>query len=289
MYNIIMNVIVNFAPTGIIPTKEMSPHIPVSINEIVEDVHEAYEIGITMVHLHARDEKGKPTYKGEIYRDIIEQIRKFASDLVICVSLSSRTFTEFEKRSEPLKLDGYHKPDMGSLTLSSLNFNQQESINPPALIHSLAQEMKHRGILPELEAFDTGMINYAKYLIKKGLIVPPHYFNLILGNIACAQTDLLHVGVMINDLPPDSYWSLGGVGYAQLRVNSLSIVYGGGVRVGLEDNIWLDKERIRLARNADLLQRIHRVVDLHDRKIMKPGELRGLLNLQPGDGSYGRA
>jgi len=283
-----MNLIVNFAPTGIIPTKEMNPHVPINIDEIVEDVHEAYEIGITMVHLHARDEQGMPTHRGEVYRDIIEKIRRFAKDLIICVSLSGRVFAEFKKRSEPLQLDGSLKPDMGSLTLSSLNFNRQESVNPPSLIHSLAQEMKDRGILPELEAFDTGMINYAKYLIKKGLIEPPHYFNLILGNIACAQTDLLHVGIMINDLPPDSYWSLGGVGNAQLSVNSLSIVYGGGIRVGLEDNIWLDNERTRPARNIDLLHRIHRVADLHDRKIMTPGELRGLLNLQPGNGSYGR-
>jgi 3-keto-5-aminohexanoate cleavage enzyme len=289
-YNIVVNIIVNFAPTGMIPTKGMTPHVPISVNEIVEDVHEACEIGITMVHLHARDQRtGDPTYKGEVYRDIIEKIRKFAGDLVVCVSLSGRMFIEFEKRSEPLHLDGCSKPDMGSLTLSSLNFNRQESINPPELIHSLAKEMKHRGILPELEAFDTGMINYAKYLEKKGLIEPPHYFNLILGNIACAQADLLHAGLMINDLPSDSYWSLGGVGNTQLTVNSLSIAYGGGVRIGLEDNIWFDQERDVLARNADLLRRIHTMAELHERKIMTSRELRGLLNLQSGDGSYGRA
>ena len=89
-----MNIIVNFTPTGIIPTKRMTPHAPVSVNEIVEDVHEAYEIGITMVHLHARDEKtGEPTHKGEIYREIIEKIRKFSRDLVVCVSLSGRSMT----------------------------------------------------------------------------------------------------------------------------------------------------------------------------------------------------
>jgi 3-keto-5-aminohexanoate cleavage enzyme len=285
-----MNIIVNFTPTGIIPTKRMTPHAPVSVNEIVEDVHEAYEIGITMVHLHARDEKtGEPTHKGEIYREIIEKIRKFSSDLVVCVSLSGRSMTELEKRLEPLQLDGDVKPDMGSLTLSSLNFNRQESINSPELIHSLAREMKSRGILPELEAFDTGMINYAKYLKKKGLIEPPHYFNLILGNIACAQADLLHVGVLINDLPPNSYWSLGGVGFSQFTANALSVLFGGGVRIGLEDNIWFDKNRTKLARNADLLRRIHLLAEFHERKIMFPREFRGLLNLQPGDGFYGRA
>ncbi len=289
-YNRVMNLIINFAPTGMLPTKALNPHVPISVSEIVEDVHEACEIGITMVHLHARDDRtGNPTYRAEVYRDIIEKIRKFARDLVVCVSLSGRIFTEFEKRSEPLQLDGFSKPDMGSLTLSSLNFNHQESINPPALINELAGEMKQRGIVPELEAFDAGMINYAKYLEKKKLLEPPHYFNLILGNIACAQADLLHAGLMINDLPPGSYWSLGGVGNAQLIVNSLSVIYGGGVRIGLEDNVWFDRDRKILARNADLLRRIHTIADVHERKIMTPLELRSLLNLQPGDGLYGRA
>lgn len=284
-----MNLIVNFTPTGMIPTKEMTPHVPVTVKEIIEDVHEAVEIGITMVHLHARDEKlGKPTYKAEVYGDIISGIRKFTSDLVICVSLSGRAFREFEKRSEPLRLEGNLKPDMGSLTLSSVNFNRDASVNSPEMIQALAHEMKNRGILPELEAFDTGMINYAKYLEKKGLLEPPHYFNLILGNIACAQVDLLHVGVMLRDLPPNSLWSLGGVGDYQLQANSVAIAIGGGVRVGLEDNIWYDAARTKLARNADLIRRIHRLAEANERKIMTPTQLRQLLDLQPGNGNYGR-
>jgi uncharacterized protein (DUF849 family) len=167
-----------------IPTKEMTPHVPVSVSEIVEDVHEALEIGITVVHLHARDENsGAPTYKVNVYRNIIEGIRKFSKDLVVCVSLSGRTFQEFEKRAESLQLEGDLKPDMGSLTLSSINFNRQASVSSPDMIQSLAREMKRRGILAELEAFDAGMINYAKYMIKKGLLEPPHYFNLLLGNM----------------------------------------------------------------------------------------------------------
>ena len=284
-----MNLIINFTPTGMIPTKKMTPHVPVSVSEIVEDVHEALEIGITLVHLHARDKHtGEPTYKAEIYRDIIEDIRKFSKDLVLCVSLSGRTFNEFEKRAEPLQLEGDLKPDMGSLTLSSVNFNRQASVNSPDMIRLLALEMKRRGILAELEAFDAGMINYAKYLEKKGLIEPPHYFNLLLGNIACAQADLLHLGVMVRDLPSDSYWSVAGIGNAQLMMNSIAIAYGGGVRVGLEDNIWFDPDRSKLARNADLIRRIHKIAEVNEREIMTPSELRKLLKLGDGNGQYGR-
>jgi 3-keto-5-aminohexanoate cleavage enzyme len=284
-----MDLIINLTPTGMIPTKEMTPHVPTTVQEIVENVHEATEVGITMVHLHARDERtGEPTYKAEVYSEIIAGIRKFSSDLVVVVSLSGRTFREFEERAEPLKLEGNVKPDMGSLTLSSVNFNRQASISDPEMIQALAQEMKYRNILPELEAFDSGMINYAKYLERKGLLEPPHYFNLILGNIACAQADLLHVGVMIRDLPQDSFWSLGGVGDCQLMMNSIAVAYGGGVRVGLEDNIWYDPERTRLSRNVDLIRRIHSLAKANGRKVMTPGALRELLNLEPGGGRYGR-
>ena len=284
-----MSLIINLTPTGMIPTKEMTPHVPITVQEIVENVHEAVEIGITMVHVHARDEHtGEPTYRAEVYRDIIAGIRKLSSDLVVSVSLSGRTFGEFEKRAEPLKLDGDVKPDMGSLTLSSVNFNREASVSSPDMIQALAREMRRRGVLPELEAFDAGMVNYAKYLERKGLLEPPHYFNLLLGNIACAQADLLHAGMMVRDLPPNSFWSLAGIGDAQLMVNSIAIAAGGGVRVGLEDNIWYDPGRTRLACNADLVRRIHRLAESNERRIMTPGELRKLLNLEDGNGRYGR-
>jgi 3-keto-5-aminohexanoate cleavage enzyme len=181
------------------------------------------------------------------------------------------------------------KPDMGSLTLSSLNFNRVASVNSPEMIQKLANEMKSRGILAELEAFDAGMINYGKYLERKGILEPPHYFNLLLGNIACAQADLLHTGIMIHDLPDNSFWSLAGIGNYQWMMNSIAIVSGGGVRVGLEDNIWFDTARTRLATNSDLLLRIHRLAEATERRVMSPANLRELLNLQPGFGKYGRS
>jgi uncharacterized protein (DUF849 family) len=284
-----MDLIINFTPTGMIPTKEMTPHVPITVNEIIEDVHRAVEIGITIVHLHARDESsGQPTYQADIYGEIIAGIRSFTQDLIVGVSLSGRNFKEFEQRAAPLQLDGDLKPDMGSLTLSSLNFNRVASMNAPDMIRALAEEMKSRGIVPELEAFDAGMINYAKYLERKGILQPPHYFNLLLGNIACAQADLLHAGIMIRDLPDNSFWSLAGIGNAQLMMNSVAIAAGGGVRIGLEDNIWYDPGRTRLAANADLLHRIHNLAAANERKVMSPQKLRKLLNLQGGHGEYGR-
>lgn len=283
------NLIIDFTPTGMIPVKSMTPYVPVSISEIIKDVRQAWELGITKVHLHARDqETGKPAYNKEIYGAIIGGIRQFAPDLVICVSLSGRTFNRFEERSDALNLEGPLKPDMGSLTLSSLNFNKIASINSPDMILDLASKMKKLGIVPELEAFDAGMINFAKYLIKKELLTPPFYFNLLFGNIACAQADILYAGLMIRDLPENSLWSIAGIGEHQLAMNSVSVAIGGGVRVGLEDNIWYDAERTKLATNLDLLRRIHILAEANNRKVMKPGEFREKMRLEPGFGRYGR-
>jgi uncharacterized protein (DUF849 family) len=282
-------IIINFTPTGMIPTKKMTPHVPLTVSEIIEDVRLATEIGITMVHLHAMDpETHEPTYKKEIYAEIIDGIRKYAPELVVCTSLSGRNFGQLEQRSDPLNLTGNLKPDMGSLTLSSLNFNNVASMNSPKMIQDLAAFMKKNGIVPELEAFDVGMINYAKYLERKKLIEPPYYFNLLLGNIACAQADILHAGIMIGDVPENSIWSLAGIGINQLKMNSLAIAFGGGVRVGIEDNIWYDNERTRLATNSDLLKRVHRIAKANEREIMTSMEFRKKMNLQPGHGKYGR-
>jgi 3-keto-5-aminohexanoate cleavage enzyme len=273
--------ILNFAPTGLIPTRQMTPHVPITPDEISNEVANVIDLGINMVHLHARDPvDGMPTYKKEVYGEIIRRIREINKDLVLCVSTSGRNFSEFDKRSECLDLEGELKPDFGSLTLSSLNFNKQASINSPQMIEDLAAKMLERGIKPECEAFDLGMINYAKHLIKKGLIKPPFYFNLILGNIACAQADLLHLGLMIRELPQGSIWSIGGIGDYQLGLNVMALIEGGGVRIGLEDNIWHDKDRTRLATNRDLIDRIVSIAAALGRRPYPRRETRDLFELK---------
>ena len=269
------DLIVNFAPTGMVPTKEDTPYVPVEPSEIIEQVHEANELGITMVHLHAR-ENGVPTYKRKIYAKIFEGIRKYCPNLILCASLSGRKFPDVIRRTEVLEL----KPDMGSLILSSLNFYQQESINSPKTIIALIEEMRKHNVVPELEVFDIGMINYAKYLIKKQMLERPYYFNLIVGNISNTQADPLQIQMMIDNLPEHSYWSLAGIGDCQLKVNTFAIAFGGGVRVGIEDNIWFDENRTIKAKNIELIKRIHKLAKIFNRKIMSSFDLgcRGFYN-----------
>jgi 3-keto-5-aminohexanoate cleavage enzyme len=165
------------------------------------------------------------------------------------------------------------RPDLGSLTLSSLNFSRTASVNAPDTIRGLIEAMDNHRVKPELECFDAGIINYDKYLISKDLIRTPYYFNLLLGNPASTQADPAHVGLMIRDLPPQSYWALAGLGRDQLPMNSLAIAFGGGVRVGVEDNIWYDARRSRLATNIALLKCIHRLAAEFARPIMAAREL----------------
>lgn len=276
--------IINFAPTGLIPTKQMTPHVPTTPEEIIAEVLEARQHGVSMVHLHARGKDGEPTHQKEVYGEIISGIREVdgrgESALIVCVSTSGRVWNDFERRSEVLELEDEVKPDMASLTLSSLNFNKQASINSPQMIQMLATKMLERRIKAELEAFDIGMINYAKYLHRKGFIQPPFYFNLILGNIACAQANMLNLGLMVNELPDHSTWSVGGVGDCQLKMNVTAMINGGGVRVGLEDNIWWTPSRRKLATNADLLRRIRMIAEALDMEIAGPSEVRQMLGLE---------
>jgi 3-keto-5-aminohexanoate cleavage enzyme len=272
--------ILNFTPTGMIPTKKMTPKVPILPEEIVEQVLEAAELGANMAHIHGRDiETGQPTYKKEIYSEIINGIRKKNREIIIGVTTSGRTYSEFEKRSECLELTGDVKPDFGSLTLSSVNFNDQASVNSPQMIKALAKKMLDNGIRPELEVFDLGMINYAYYLIRKDFIKPPYYFNLILGNIACAQANLLSLGLMVKELPEHSIWSAGGVGNFQLTANAMSLIAGGGVRIGLEDNIYFDAERAFLATNRELIERIIGVAKVLGRTPYTCREARHILGL----------
>jgi len=262
--------IVNFTPTGMVPTKVMTPHVPISPTEIIEEVHQAYEYGITIAHLHARDDEGAPTSDKNVYFKIYDGVRRYCPDLIICLSLSGRKSPEFEKRSEPIEL----KPDMASLTLSSLNFAREASMNAPEMILKLAKKMQEYKVMPELEVFDLGMINGAKYLMNKGLVKFPYYFNLIFGNVFGMQADLAEMGIAIKQLPERSTWAFGGIGDAQLPVTTAAIAMGGGVRIGLEDNIYFDLDRKQLATNMNLLKRVHETASMFYRPIMTGAKFR---------------
>lgn len=272
-------IIINICPTGIIPTKDLNRNTPITPHEIAEDVYKCYVLGAQMAHIHARDASGLNTMDKTVYADIITKIREKCPGIIICASLSGRVLNTFESRSDVLNLTGNAKPDMGSLTLSSLNFSNGPSINSPEMIIALLNKMNENGIKPELEVFDVGMINYSKYLIKKGLIKPPYYYNIILGNISSAQNTPNDLASMVSALPTDSIYSIGGIGNTMLGANICGILYGDGVRVGLEDNLYYDSDRNIQGTNEMFVKRILDVADIYERKPYTCSEARHLLDL----------
>jgi uncharacterized protein (DUF849 family) len=261
--------IINFTPTGTQPTKQNS-NAPFSPTKIVEEVHFAFELGITLVHLHARDESLLNTWRVDVYKDIIDGVRKHCPGLPICVSLTGRHFPEFEKRSAVIEL----MPDMASLTMSSLNFPNSASINEPDVIIKLIEKMDEYGVVPEIECFDSGMLNYTNYLIKKNILKGPHYINVILGNLYNGQSDLSTVASILVNKPKDSIMCFGGIGKDQIKANMLGLLYADGIRIGLEDNLYYKDKT--LATNAKLLQRIKRIMYDLDLEVMSSKEFVSL-------------
>ena len=263
-----MNKIINFTPTGTQTTRDnsLAPLLP---NEIIEEVHSANEVGISIVHLHARDEETlNNTYKKEVYQKIIEGIKKHCPELLICVSLTGRNFPELEQRAEVLQL----YPDMGSLTMSSLNFPSGASINQPDMILSLIKEMEKHGVHPEIECFDAGMLNYTNYLISKNILKSPHLINIILGNMYNGQCDFGTLSTIKSNLPINSHTCIGGIGSQQLKSITYGLLDFDGIRIGLEDNLYFkDKEKTT---NIELLKRAHRIMNELDMTHYTSYELR---------------
>jgi uncharacterized protein (DUF849 family) len=258
-----------------ITSKDDNPHVPVSPGEILKDTYKAYKLGASVVHVHARDREGRPTHKKEGFRKIISGIKEKCPDIIICATTSGRVTPQVEHRSEVLQLG----PEMASLTLGSLNFPQHPSVNPLETIKTLAGIMKEKNILPELEIFEPGFINTAKYLVRRGYLKEPLHFNMLLGSLGSIPADIKDLVYLVQSLPAGSTWSATGIGRFQTQINVAAILMGGHVRVGLEDTIYYNYPSKELATNEQLIKRVVRVATELGREIATPDEARQILGL----------
>ena len=272
------SLIINVALTGMVPRKAQNPHLPETPEEIAADAARVRDLGASIVHLHAR-EAGLPTHRRDAYARIVAAVRERAPDLIICVSCSGRTVTELAQRAEVLELEDDLRPDMASLTLGSFNFPSQASVNTPETIAGLAGRMAERGIVPELEVFETGMIETSRYLLLKGILKTPLYYNLLLGSRGTAACTPLNLGTMLAALPDGATWALAGIGRFQFGAHLMAIAAGGHVRVGLEDNLWHDAARTTPATNAGLVERIVSIAREAGRQPASPAEARAMIGL----------
>lgn len=272
--------VINVCLTGMQPQKLHNEYIPISPEEIIEDGIAVCDEGATVLHLHARDKKGNPTPDARVYEKIIIGIREEYPNVICSVTTSGRLWADdFEKRAEVLELSEDAKPDMASLTLGSMNFLRQPSLNSLDMIQRLAFRMKERGIKPELEVFDSGMLHYAKYLERNRIIGGRKYFNFLLGNINTAQATIGDMAHLVGNLPQNSIWAGAGLGKFQLPVNVMAIAAGGHVRVGIEDSIFGDYAEKTPWSNRKLVKRVVRISHELQRPVASIVQTRRMLGL----------
>ncbi len=266
--------IITVAPTGSLPTKAQTPHVPVTPAEVIQDAYDCYNAGASIVHIHGRDKEQKPTHDINFFSETVAGI-KGKCNIILQISTGGRAGQTYESRAQAL---GLKDAEMASLTTGSVNFPNSAYVNEPALVEYLAKTMQEHGLKPEIEIFDVSMISNALDLVKKGLLATPIHFNFVMGLKGAMPFSLKNYSHLLDSIPAGSTWNVSGVGKAQLELAAHSLVSGGHVRVGLEDNIYYSKGV--LATNAQLVERIVRLAQELGREVATPDEAREILQIK---------
>ena len=265
--------IITVAPTGNVPTKDKVPALPVTPREILDTAIHSREAGASLIHVHARDEQGRPTLDPAVFARIHELIAA-RTDLIVQISTGGRAGMDPEQRAAAVRM---LRPEMASLTTGSMNFPDRVYANPFEIIDYLAEAMLESGTKPEMEVFEPGMIANALLLARKGLAQLPFHFDFVLGIPGSLPATPKNLLFLSESIPPGSTWTVAGAGRHQLPMAALAIVMGGHVRVGLEDNAYY--RRGELATNQQLVARITRLAAELGRPVATPQEARRILGL----------
>lgn len=263
---------ITVALVGAEVSRKDTPHLPITPEEIGEAAAEACAAGAAIAHVHVRDADGNPSQSREMYRQAIDEIQK-RCNIIVQVSTGGAVGMTAEERLQPVSLS----PEMATLTTGTVNFSDEVFMNSPEQLHAFAEEFTKYGVKPEFEIFDVGMIENALRLVKKGYFPGHNHFDFVMGvpgAIPATPENLLH---MTRQIPQDSTWSVAAMGRFQLPMATLAIIFGGHVRVGLEDNIYYTKGV--LATNTQLVERIVRISKELQRGIASPDEARRRLGL----------
>ena len=266
--------IITIAPTGNVPTKEMTPHVPVTAEEIANDIIASYEAGAAVAHIHVRDKEGKPTSDKEIFAEVLLHLEKRACPIIKQISTGARGGKSAEERGASLSL----KPHSASLSTGSSNFPMTINANEPALINYLSTIMLEGDIKPEIEVFDVAMIHNAVQLQKAGLIKGPLLFNLVLGVKGSLPATAKNLFFLVDSLPPDAIWSVSVIGSQHVNLSMIAMALGGHVRVGLEDNIYYSRDV--LATNISLVERIVTIAKAMGREIASPDDVKRIWEIK---------
>jgi len=265
--------IITVAPTGSLPTRRQTPHVPITPEEIVACGKRCEAAGASLIHVHVRNAADEsPSTDYGLFRETCDGLRS-ETDLIVQISTGGRAGMAYEQRCERLRL----RPEMASLTTGSVNFPNSVYENSPELIRRLARDMRDFGIKPEMEVFDVSMIQNALELVKDGLATAPLHFDFVLGLKGALPATVENLVHLRRCIPADATWSVAGIGVHQLPMNMMALVMGGHCRVGLEDNIYY--RRGELASNERLVERIVRLAREAGREVAEPAEARRILQL----------
>jgi len=268
--------IISVGLTGSRITRAQTPYIPITPEEIVRSGIEAWKAGASILHIHIRDPKtGLGTQDPAIFREVVDQIRS-ETDAILCLTTSGipGRNLETQERLVPLSLN----PELVSFDAGSINMGEHVFLNLQEFLEALARETLAKGIKPELEIFEVGMINTCVRYLGRGLLKPPLHFQFVLGTPAgmpATPKSLLHLSEII---PQGSTWSVIGIGSGQLPMAMMGMIMGGHVRVGLEDNIYYSKGFLATS-NAELVERVVRIAREFGREVANPKETRKILTL----------
>jgi 3-keto-5-aminohexanoate cleavage enzyme len=269
--------IITAAICGAEVTKERNPSIPYTIKEIGREATLAYDAGASIIHLHVRDDDGTPTQSKSRFKESIAEIQKTCPDIIIQPSTGGAVGMSNEERLQPIYIDP--PPEMATLDCGTMNFGGDEIfVNTETTIIHFANEMNNRNIKPELECFDKGMVDMALRLHSKGIIHDPMHFNLVFGVNGGISATPRDVNFLIESLPRNSTYTVTGIGKFEFIVATLGILYGGNVRVGLEDNLYISKGKLAES-NGQLVEKVVTIADELGREIANPREARKVLKL----------
>ena len=289
-------VFITCAVTGSGGTQDRSPHVPRSPAQIADSAIAAARAGAAIVHCHVRDpETGKPSRDLALYREVTERIRESETDVVLNLTAGMGGDIIFGPTEHPMPpVEGTDMigaservqhiaeclPEICTLDCGTMNFAEADYVmtNTPGMLTAMGRMMTHLGVKPEIEAFDTGHLWYAKQLVKDGVLDAPALVQLCMGVPWGAPDDLNTFMAMVNNVPDDWTFSAFGLGRNQMAYVAAAVLAGGNVRVGLEDNLWLAKGQ--LAENWQLVERAGTIIENMGARVITPAEVRKKLGLE---------
>ncbi|RIK45905.1 MAG: 3-keto-5-aminohexanoate cleavage protein [Chloroflexi bacterium] len=277
--------ILSVAMTGSRTSRAQTPYVPITEEEIAQQALDCWRAGAAIVHIHVRDENGQPSCAPERYQKVTDIVRAAGSDVIMNWSTGGGAgIVSDDDRSASIAL----APEVASFDCGSTNFGRGVFINSPAFLEKLARDMNEHLVTPEIEIFDTGMIQVAKDLIADGFLQPPYWFQFVLGVRGAAPATARELTHMVDSLPDGARWSVCAIGRHQLPMNMIAMAMGGHARTGLEDNIYYHYRQLATS-NAQLVERLVRIAREMGRELATPDEARELIGVNARRSAPARA